>query len=64
MHVPKHMRQRPVGIRTRVFAVIGVLVGVWQVTVALQSGSIFRTLLGLAFIGISVYWLFTRDKTS
>ena len=58
------MRQRPVGIRTRVFAVIGVLVGVWQLAVALQNGSIVRALAGLAFIGISVYWLLARDKTS
>ena len=64
MHVPKHMRQRPVGIRTRVFAVIGVLIGGWQLAVALQNGSIVRALAGLAFVGISLYWLLTRDKTS
>jgi len=62
MHVPRNMRQRPVGIRTRVLAVIGVLVGLWQISGWLQGASIVRAIVGLLFIAISVYWLFTRDK--
>jgi len=45
-----------------VLAVIGVLVGLWQISGWLQGASIVRAIVGLLFIAISVYWLFTRDK--
>ena len=64
MHVPRHMRQRPVGTRTRVFAVIGLLIGLWQILSWLQGASIGKGIWGLFIIAISLYWLFTRDKAS
>jgi hypothetical protein len=58
------MRQRPIGVRTRVFAAIGVLWGVWLVIIGLRpSSSIVTLILGPVFIIIAGYWLFARDKS-
>ena len=58
-----NMRQRPVGIRTRILAVIGLLLGLWQIGSWLQGAPIARGIGGLLIVIISGYWLFTRDKS-
>lgn len=64
MHVPKRMRQRPIGIRTRIFAAIGVLWGSGMVISSLLgNSSIWRGMVGVVFMAIAGYWLFTRDKS-
>ena len=63
MHVPKHMRQRPIGGRTRVFAGIGVILGLNVVAYSLFGGGPkWGALVGVLFVVIAGYWLFARDK--
>jgi hypothetical protein len=59
------MRQRPIGVRTRIFAAIGVLWGSGMVISSLfGNSSVWRGIAGVVFILIAGYWLFTRDKSS
>jgi hypothetical protein len=65
MHVPRHMRQRPIGLRTRIFAASGVLWGCGMVISSLLgNSSMWRGIVGVVFMVIAGYWLFTRDKSS
>ena len=57
------MRQRPVGVRTRIFAAIGMLWGFGMVLSSLVgSGSAWRGIMGVLFMVIAGYWLVARDK--
>jgi hypothetical protein len=62
MHVPKRMRQRPIGTGTRVLAGIGVILGLNVVAYSWLSGPKWGAILGVLFIAIAGYWLFARDK--
>ncbi len=64
MHVPKRMRQRPIGARTRVLAGIGVILGLNVVASSLLSGPKWGALVGVLFVVIAGYWLFARDKSA
>jgi fatty acid desaturase len=63
LRVPRHMRQRPIGLRTRIFAVIGVLWAAGMVLSAFVGRSPAWTgIVGVVFMAIAGYWLFTRDR--
>lgn len=58
------MRQRPIGVRTRIFAALGVLWGIGMVVSSLfGSGPAWRAIVGVVFTAIAGYWLLARDKS-
>jgi hypothetical protein len=68
-NIPSHVKRqhlvRPIGVRTRIFGVIGMLWGGLMVfSSLLQGGRIGTAIIGVVFMVIAGYWVFARDKPS
>lgn len=64
LRVPRHMRERPIGVSTRALAAIGLVIGLSSLASAIQNGLLVRGVFALLMIAVSGYWLRARNKAS
>lgn len=54
---------RPIRLRTRILAVVGMLFGAFMIVSAfLQGGSILRGMAGVFFMAVAGYWAFASNQ--